>query len=590
MAYNLGERFSKLPQYYPLLDPGTYETTTNVKIKANEAPFLSKSPRVCQQANKIWTHAIYNPRSFHKIPNCSAFLVKQPRFPYESLTKEELDEILCECDLQKKCECEPEADQKVNVIIEPPYQPRIYIGPFPRSNTDEGLSMPCKRDRGFLLLPDGSKKRSLVDHGKDSPPFLDTEVKETGSFYRGCKWSQWTSKRSTQAADDTPGPTTYDLKREPTESYLCAEKVRFNRRKNSKQYRFIEMVQQKNIREKLPGPATYSPTFPKGTDLQFLGPKADRFITSQYNVTPGPTAYTLKSDFDLPEPPIKECHAKLPERPVFGLRGPRFKPIRQEGPGPAEYNTTTKLCRFAHYPTTPFGTSVPRFIETKQEVEESTDEEVVDEETEPKTKECKNSNLSWMFKSVTERMEPLRKKLREPSPADLVLSKAVTKRPLQFQMSSPFFTSEPRFKPWYNWIPVHGKEQTPGPGKFYLEKVSCTPAVVRGPLCRCDRFEFIVPQSPPCTAYKTPRGIEKILETCNERLKENIAKKHAFHWEPSKSKRKLSNTEKEKLLINKSIALLNTDLFSGRSSKTDRKTSRTGHKIQIKKKMLRCFL
>ncbi|CAK1588194.1 unnamed protein product [Parnassius mnemosyne] len=592
MAYSLGDRFSRLPKNYTLLDPGAYETWRKIQIKPNIAPFLSKTPRVSQSAKKIWTHAIYYADTPRRIPNCSSMMSKLPRFAYEPFSQKDLDEILCQCGIQNTCECETENDNNKNKesdFNKAQKQRKIFIGPPPRSMIESGLSFPSKNDKGFIVLADGTKKRRLEKIKQSTPCFPDVKLNEMTAFYRGCKWSLRTSNRTFKTYDIKPGPADYTLEREPTLAYQCAEKIRASRRKYSKQYRYIEAIQLKNFKENHPGPGTYDSSLPKGPELQFLGSKAERFMSKKVDDIPGPSDYRIKRDFDIPELQKKRCLATLPERAPFGVKSKRFKYASNIGPGPASYYTDHRICQFSHCQMAPFGSSSVRFTNMK------TVTDITDYDEDYLNKRCEGhkgitSYPNWMFMSRTERLKPLKKKSKEPSPADISYSNLVSRRSLQLQNTAPFYSSEARFQPWHNWIPVQNADETPGPGKYKLEPFSCIPAVKQGPIFRSERFKLNISQIPASNVYKVGGGLEEVLRTHNQRLKDNIKQKHKFHWHSPSLKGKLTNIEKESLLFNRCIAILNTDIWQDKICSNEKKSSNSELQRTKKKKMLRCFL
>lgn len=582
MAYGLSDRFPKQHKYYPLLDPGTYTTVGSVRIKRNRAPFLSRTPRITQPASKIWTHVIYSADHPRRIANCSAMMSRRPRFPWDILKKEDIREIICECNSQQTCECVSEKKKK-DVKSESKPQQQIFIGPLPRANIDSDSPFRCKRNEFnnvFLSKNDkdihkkGHKRRSCLN---DNEPGVLTD------YYKGCKWSRWTSKRTLKSLNEGPSPTSYTIKQEPPPYQLCAEKERANRRKTSRQYRYIDMIQKQNLKENLPGPATYNPQYPKGTDLQFLGPRAKRFTYSKYYIIPGPADYKVKRDFDLPELLENRCHAKLGRRSAFGMNAPRFKSIKHEGPGPASYDTSHQICMVKHCLTAPFGSSSVRFTDIQCEDEISDDEDTC---SQTKDIECEKLKESWMFKSRTVRMNKLKKKLIEPSPADMPLRTINRSK----QNTAPFATSEARFQPWYNWIPVYNVQDTPAPGDYNPEKVLCIPAVVRGPVFRSERFKCDISQTPPCNAYKVSEGLEAVLRTHNTKLKENITKKHEYDWKPFSLKKKSNDKERVSHLINSCLNLLNTDMFCAEQTFNGKQILNRKIKKVENSKMLRSFL
>lgn len=592
MAYNLGDRFPPPPKSFTLLDPGAYQYNVQSKYKLSKAPFLSKVPRKTQAGAQLWTHAIYYADFPPKIPNCASMMSKRPRFPYEALSKEDLEDILCRCGVQNVCECASEEIEPA-FICQGKVPRRLFKGHPPRSSMGEGLSSPSKRDHGFKVNTDGSQKRITSKVSDESPPFYDIRVDESSAFYQGCKWSQRTSKRSSKEQEHSPGPAAYTLERERTQAEVCDEAVRAYKRKRSKQLRFIEMMQQRNILEGFPGPASYSPNLPAGagSNMQFLGPKADRFpVTTEQR--PGPADHWIHRDFDLPIPPWEPCHAKLPEPSFFGVKANRFKSRKEEGASSATYNPGGKECLIKHCSTAPFGSSTVRF---KQEPikEEEDCVKMVSEEEPMKRDSVKDINVcqmpTWEFRSKTIRMKPLEKKWNEQSPADWPQQNYKVNRLRQFQYTAPFFSSEGRFQPWNDWMPVFGKYETPGPCYYNLEKPKCYPAVCRGPLVRACRFPSATFDTPAPNEYQVGGGVETVLATHNQKLKVNMENQHKFIWEAPVESKTLSFNEQETALLNKSIALLDGDIFDQNATTVaDQKLEIVND--QLKPKLLRYFL
>lgn len=531
MAYNLGDRFQRDPEYFRFYDPGAYQYEDGHKIISSKFPFLSNTPRNTQSSKPIWTHSLYNTEMSRKIPNITSMMSKIPRFPYEAFSKEDLEAILCKCGFQPPCECPvEEKDQEPEITCQGRVPKHIFIG-----------------------QPPGSQKFRRVKKVEISPPFYDARVNESTAFYQGCKWSKWSGNRNEKSLHDIPGPAHYTVDRQPTEIELCAEKVRAEKRKTSKQYRFIEMVQRKNILEGAPSPATYTPMEPKGTELQYLGSKADRFPMSQYDISPGPADHWLKRDFDLSDPPQKPSRARLPEPACFGMKAQRFRPRRDEGPSPASYDSNYKPCQFVTCPKTPFGSATVRF--KPDPIEESDEEEDVEKpQNEESNKKEPCPSPTWQFRSKTVRMK-LEKKTRNSRSIGIATPKSKMMRSWQLQYIAPFLSSEGRFQPWCNYIPVFGKQATPGPCYYNLEKPKCVPAVNRGPLCRSPRFQSPLFQSPAPNEYTVGGGVETVLNTHNQNLRKNIDNQHSFNWKPPVEPRKLTIEQREIILLNKCIAL-----------------------------------
>lgn len=553
MAYNLEDRFRPPPKYYRILDPGAYQNNEKRKFKQNTAPFLANIERKTTPCNKIWTHTIHNVDLRPKIANCTSLQSKVPRFAYEALRKEYLDQILCRCGIDDTCECPTEdVEGKEEILCQGNVPKCIYKGHPPRSFLgDSGLSSPSKGDKS------GHQKRVILKKDND-PPFYDARVIESTAFYQGCKWGSWTSKRSTPTFEKRPGPADYTINRQPTTEEICNEKVRHFKRKFSKQLRFIEMIQQRNISEQSPGPSTYTPNLPNNDATEFYGSKAERFPVAMYDQRPGPADYSVKRDFDIPDPPDKPCHAKLPEPSCFGVNAMRFKPRKEEGPSPASYNVNSSACYFMQCSEAPFNSTSVRFKE--EEIIDDDDENLVAEKETEKKEDKENiqicPNPTWEFRSRTIRMKPLVKKPTEPSPADLPQSRIKVERLPQLQYIAPFYSSEGRFEPWYDWMPVFGRVKTPGPAYYCLNKPSCLPAVNHGPLFRTPRFPGCKSQSPACNQYSVGAGIETILFTHNNKLKQNIENQHKFIWVPPPEPKKLSFEEQEELLFQKCISIL----------------------------------
>ena len=597
MAYNLSERFPPPPKSFPIFEPaGVYQNVNSTLIHQNNVPFLSKSPRKTETIFPVWTHALYYGDAPPRIPNCSSLLSKVPRFPYESLSKEDIEDILCRCGVDAKCEClsedeEPDRILSNSQLCQGKIPRTIFKGVPPRSVLGEGISSPCKRDAGYKILPDGSKSR-IVKQVKNDPPFYDINVKEHSSFYHGWKWSEWNSQRSSKISDSTPGPAHYTLETYPTYEHQCAENVRAYKRKTSKQLRFIEIVQRRNILQNLPGPADYSPMPPNETYQKSVFSKGQRFQINKYNEIPGPTEYFIKRDFEKDKGPLNICHAKLPTPAAFGTKDVRLKYPSDKGPSPASYNVVTKSNqnRVTNCDLAPFNTSTKRFKVEKDEDDSDSSFSLEDEEIQEKHKtELKHITPSWEFRSKTIRMKPLIRKLDEPSPADLPQPNYKDKRD-QLRHACPFSSTAPRFQNWFNWIPVHGSLETPGPGYYDLKKTKCLTAVPHGPISQSRRFIDNAYLTPPPNEYEVNNGVETILMTHNQTLKDRIEHKHKIRWNPPPKFKILTLEEKESLLLNKCIALLDVpDIFL--YDKNDYKKHKTPPttKHRDKTKLLRCF-
>lgn len=589
MAYNRGDRFPRLPYPVRFLEPGTYQNLEAYNLKLNKAPFLAKCERKTQPGNKIWTHAIYDADPQRRIPNCASLMSKRPRFPYEALSAEDIEAMLCRCGRGNICECKDKDEEDPEAICDAKIHKRLFKGPPPRAGM-EGLSVPSRRDFGFEEMPDGTFKRIFKTEVELGPTFYNSKVYKSTDFYHGCKWSKWKSSRTIKALESRPGPADYDLVRMPTENEICAEQVRAERRKYSKQLRYIEMIQQKNTREGRPGPASYSPKESKGTDLSYYGSKAQRFKNYTDAQNPGPCAHWIKRDFDLLEPPPEPCLARLPDPAFFGVKAKRFKPQKEEGPSPASYGPCDRQCHVLNCSTAPFGSSARRFKETALNYDDDTDEDVTTDE-----KACPKP--TWPFKSKTIRMKPLGNTRRfEQIPADFPMVFYEDKRPNQHLC--PFYSSEGRFEPWYDWLAVYARLKTPGPGYYNPEKYRCTRAVCRGPLLRAERFSPAKYQSPAPNEYYIRNGVETIFHTFNQRLNDNMVYGNKVQWRyvPPKVQQKLSFFDREGLILDKAILALDVESETREKPEKEKETpdSERIEKGVIaadgKQKLLRTFL
>lgn len=599
-AYGLSCRFPPPPPCATLLDPGAYETDVRLCFrqgKPNRYPFLSSTPRNTMCFRKPYTDTIYDSAIPHRIPNCTSMMSKRPRFPYKAFSKKDLEELLCRCGLDNPCECPTgEDEEEEEIICQEKVRRRLYIGPPPRSSLTGGISCPSKKDRGFDVMPDGSMRRLLNVVKEANPPFYDTTVKESTAFYQGCKWSNRASQRSMKSLEVQPGPADYNIVRKITAEEKCYEMIRAHRRKTGKLVRSME-------NSKGPGPSDYSPQLSKGPELKYFGPKAKRFLSSQYDVRPSPATYSIKRDFDPPNIPFNPRYSTLPLPPPagFGSKDARLKYRTVCGPGPADYNANVKLCRILYCGShnAPFNCSAKRFQGTKIDYEDEYDEEdendtnESDDEDQPpqlsKPREC--PQLTCQFRSKTSRFKPLYKKLDEPSPADLGLDLVTKKHKEQSamqQMVAPFLSSQGRFQRWYNWVPVHNVYGTPGPGYYNWNRQKCYPAVRCGPLFRAQRFKDKGNNKPAPNEYKVGGGVDDVLVTYNRKLLDNMEQQHKFHWDVPVESRKLDFKERELALLDKAVENLSTSDFMRKPE--DPIPESIKEEPELEQKLLRCFL
>lgn len=542
---------------------------------------------------KPYTDAIYNSAMPHWIPNCSSLMSKCPRFPYKAFTKDDLEDLLCRCGLENPCECP--IDEEKEIVCQAKVRRRLFKGLPPRLN-EEGQSCPSTGDHGFDVNADGSMRR-LLDLPKNAcPPYYNANVNEYTTFYQGCKWSMRTSQRSTKSYEVRPGPADYNLEREITPQEKCYQMVRAYRRKMAKLGSSMET-------SKGPGPADYSPQLPKGPEINFFGPKAQRFPISQHEVRPSPNTYLVKRDFDPPNIPFSPRYSQLPLPPPagFGSKDTRLKYRTAFGPGPADYDANVKLCNITHCGNlnAPFNYSAKRFQDTKIDYEDEYDDEECNEidsdgEDRPpqllKAREC--PQLMSQFKSKTPRFKPIFKKLNKPSPANFgldLIKKTHKENTALKQKLAPFLSSQGRFQPWHNSIAVHNVDSTPGPGYYNFDKFKCCPAVRCGPLLRSPRFRNRENGMPAPNEYNVTRGVNDVLSTCNRKLLDNIEKQHKFHWKLPVERTQFDFKHRELAILNKAIANLSTSDFMRGPNDPKPEPVKKGPKTQ-EQKILRSFL
>ncbi|KAJ2954421.1 hypothetical protein O0L34_g2689 [Tuta absoluta] len=553
-SYGLESRFKDPRDCFRLNDPSAYNHSRSYgtsfcstsKSSKNKYGFLSSAPRRTQSYREPYTDKIYNARVDHKIPNAVSLKATTPRFSLKPFTEEELDEILCTCDLPDPCVC-PTVPVQCQAFV----PKRVFKGPPPHSTIGDGVSVPTKRDRGFEILPDGSSRRLLDIVKEDCPPFYDARVLCSCEFYRGCKWSlRRTARTGPKQLEVRPGPADYTIEQEKTQFELCMEKVRAEKRKCSKQLRYTELIQEKNIREGRPGPADYYPRMPKCTDLKVLGSREVRFPISKLKKRPSPDTYSLKRHFDPPEPPLKPCNAKLPAPAGFGTKAARFITKDNHGPGPAEYDARVKLCDIVHCSDAPFGCSAKRFQAEKVEIDSEFDEDSEKCEVEMEVNSC--PQLTWPFRSKTKRFKNTND-IFDPIIPNLRNSTKET--PIYIQEIAPFHSSQGRFQPWFDWLPLHLGEG-PGPCEYNTNRAKCPPAVNHGPLYRTRRFRENTFISPAPNAYCVRGGVEEVLKTYNKNLQANVNRGDKWEWIPPPEPRSYSYEERELMILEKAIKQL----------------------------------
>lgn len=551
MAFNLQPRFELRHENYCYSDPGAYEVSGLDKFQQNKAPFLSKASRNTLSCNPIWTHNIYFTNKPHFIPNITSLNAKCPRFLYKPFRIEDFETQLCDCDVTT-CEC-PTSEHEDAPICQAKTVRRIMKG-----SCIKHVAKPRIQD--------------------SNPPIYDVQVLEASSFYKGCKWSRWTSRKTTPSVSG-PGPADYSLEKNDTDNKICYEQFREYRRRTSKQPRYIEIIQRQSVLENRPGPNHYDPKL-QHTNLCFTGPKAERFA-KEVNQNPSPTEYTIKRDFEVNQPPTKRCHVRLPDPACFGVKAKRFV-YRSDGkPSPASYYVRDKICHIVKCSKAPFNSSSKRFKDT---VPSEIDSDGQDNESEQEDEKIKCPNPTWVFQSKTLRFTPLISKINKPKPVTLLTNYANVKSNQHLKRNAPFGSSEERFRTWYNWIPVFNSTTTPGPGELDIEGPRILSAVSHGPLSRASRFPKLNNSNPAPNEYKIEDELGKVLKTHNRKLKHNIEKKYKFNWTAPSSKQKMSYEEKEMMLLNRMIATLGDDGVS-----TNDEQKQINDKLQ-KPKLLNWFL
>ncbi|KAG7313162.1 hypothetical protein JYU34_000255 [Plutella xylostella] len=535
MAYNLEHRFPG-PHIDIFIGPGSYEHEICKPFQQNKYPFNSSKNRDTLKYGSLYTEAIYYAKYRDKIPLGTSLQSKTPRFPYELFSKEDMEELLCRCGVESPCICD-EGKVTERVVCQAKVPRRLFIGSCPNSP---------------------GRRHVLMKPNKPNPDFYNATVNEFTKFYHGCKWSKWTSKREIKSLETRPGPADYHVEKKTTAQEICNERMREYHRMSSKQPRYIEMVQNLELRECRPGPASYYVKTPQCPDLKFYGGKAERFPESKYEITPGPADQYIKRLYDSQTCEMKCPHVKLPAPAGFSVKAPRFRNQHHEGPGPADYNIKRNLCAFMHCSTAPFGVSSKRFVDDP--TEDFSDEELDEEEEIPKKEPCVNP--TWQFKSNAKLYKPLIKKLNDPSPADFLNcpcgNKYLTERPPEKQYAAPFYSSDGRFLPWYSWVSICGKSSSPGPGYYELNEPKCRPAFKCGPLYKTPRFNSKINTNPAPNEYNIETEAA-ILNTFNVRLKNNLSKRKTLNLKPRKEKKHPTKEDIEMKLYQQSIELLDEE-------------------------------
>lgn len=556
-SYGLAARFPIRRDQYRLTDPGAYEKGIVYDYKQNKAPFLSKCPRVTVTTRRLYTHKIYNASKPNFIHNITSMSSKSPRFPYESFKIEDFEQKLCEC-IEDVCECSREPEQKPEPICQANVPRRLFKGPVLQSSIQ--------------------KSKDAVSDIPNCPPFYDARIIEATEFYRGCKWSRRTA-RQRSSLPTGPGPADYNLERKLTEAEICNEQFRAYRRKTSKQPRFIEIIQRRNLIDRRPGPSDYNNVLPNTKIPPGLGKAKSGLENLSDN--PSPFEYSIKRLFDLAAPPNKISYCPRSAPACFGVKANRFTYKIEHRPSPASYDPRIKVCNGPNCSTAPFGTGAKRFKDTP--LEESDDS---DDESDKKGEECVTP--TWGFKSRTVRLKPFIKKMNEPSPADFRMQYYNFKRNKKVEYYSPFMSSEGRFWPWHNWLGVNNST-TPGPGELDIEKRKTGRAVHRGPLIRQPRFRSHSNDNPAPNEYDIDNGLETVLSTYNERLKQNIEKRPQFKWQGSVAADPIPLEKREMILLQKTIDLLD-DIDDGESTKVKKDVQDKSESTEPNQKLLRYFL
>ncbi|PSN52952.1 hypothetical protein C0J52_03616 [Blattella germanica] len=225
---------------------------------------------------------------------------------------------------------------------------KLHVGRVPYDLRGKGPSVPSKNDRnGFTRTPYGTVvKIPPDDHDETLGPafYHPKETNFNTERYKGNHFGMMRGQRTTFLGNQGPGPGDYDIVTDKSLTPLQAytEKLKFWKRKFSRQPRLAELVEINTLKENLPGPGKYNPPPLSGFDVPVV---KEKFHNVGFSI--GAKRFKPLRPSDTPAP----CDTVDPRTAMDGLKkpgsviytgflklSPRFEKEKLEvTPGPASY-------------------------------------------------------------------------------------------------------------------------------------------------------------------------------------------------------------------------------------------------------------
>ncbi|CAH1118028.1 unnamed protein product [Phaedon cochleariae] len=299
----------------PGIGPTTYIICDERSRLKNRVPFLSTEDKTPKFIAKTFCDTFYSVPESSNIKLGSSPRNKAPRFTYSG----------ADSPGPGAYDPEPEPPLCPEGFKRPPSRGRLYVCRVPYTLKGCGPSVPTKiNENGYLLNAEGDVV-AIPPTEKEGAAFYDISEKPAYlDRYKGCKWSQRTSKRSFTNPKAGPGPADYDVRLPECARDVENDKFREMARLLTFLPRFLDAQDMKLRRENLPGPG-------------------------QYNIRAN-------------QEPCKMCPGIFP-RPF--IRGsPRFKENILENPSPDAYDVAGSA-RIFRTSLAPFHVSASRFSKKK---------------------------------------------------------------------------------------------------------------------------------------------------------------------------------------------------------------------------------
>nr|XP_023024471.1 sperm-tail PG-rich repeat-containing protein 2-like [Leptinotarsa decemlineata] len=336
----------------PLLGPTTYIICDGRQTLKNITPFLSTEKRAPSFFRKSFCD------NFYSLPDVSNKLLgTSPRNTAERFVSTINDN-------PGPGEYDPKRPKCSSDISRPIGRGRLYVCRMPYTLKGTGPSVPTKINANGYFVNESGDTIPLPPDCHDTslgPAFYNVE-EPADDPYRGNKWSKRSGKRFIYAADDSPGPGSYNVKIPACTRDVKNDEFREMARLLTFVPRFLDAQEMKLKRENFPGPADY--------DISKVNPcrrcdgiKPKPFVISSErlinycNETPSPDTYTLS-----------ETKYTLSKKETgFQIQAPRFPKKKIDSkPGPDVYQIKSpileKLQKATRYSTfrPPFNTSSAR--------------------------------------------------------------------------------------------------------------------------------------------------------------------------------------------------------------------------------------